>query len=85
LLDVRYVEDAGPYSRVRLIAAAVTGQLTRTTTYTRELVRSLVIEVHDGPLRLARDGETFDGSRSFTVEKSRTPLSTYVMRPVEGA
>ena len=37
VFDVRYVEDTGPYSRLRLIAAVLTGQLARTNTYTREL------------------------------------------------
>ena len=33
VFDVRYVEDTGPYSRLRLIAAVLTGQLSRTNTY----------------------------------------------------
>ena len=79
LFDVRYVEDTGPYSRLRLIAAVLTGQLARTNTYTRELLPSIEIESHSGPLRLARDGETFDGPPVFTIEKSGTRLSTYVL------
>ena len=59
----------------------LTGQLARTNTYTRELVESLVIESHSGPLRLARDGETFDGSATFAIDKSPTRLSTYVTSP----
>ena len=39
----------------------------------------MTIESHDGPLRLARDGETFDGTSVLTIEKSRVPLSTYVL------
>jgi hypothetical protein len=76
---VRYVEDTGPYSRLRLIAAVLTGQLTRTNTYTRELLPMIEVESHGGPLRLARDGETFDGPSSFTIEKSSTRLTTYVL------
>ena len=79
LFDVRYVEDTGPYSRLRLIAAVLTGQLTRTNTYTREMLPSIEIKSHDGPLRLARDGETFDGHTAFTIEKSAVPLTTYVL------
>jgi diacylglycerol kinase family enzyme/membrane-associated phospholipid phosphatase len=78
LFDVRYVEDTGPYSRLRLIAAIFTGQLTRTDTYTRELVDELEIESHDGPLRLARDGETHDGPTRFTIRKHDTRLAVYV-------
>ncbi|MEO8696966.1 MAG: phosphatase PAP2 family protein [Acidimicrobiales bacterium] len=79
VFDVRYVEDTGPYSRLRLIAAVLTGQLTRTNTYTRELLPTIEIESHRGPLRLARDGETFDGPSTFTIEKSSTRLATYVL------
>lgn len=79
LFDMRYVEDTGPYSRLRLIAAVLTGQLTRTNTYARELTLRIEIESHGGPLRLARDGETFDGPSAFTIEKSSTRLATYVL------
>jgi hypothetical protein len=36
-------------------------------------VRSLA-----GPLRLARDGETFDGPEEFTICKADDPLLVYV-------
>ena len=36
-------------------------------------VRSL-----DGPLRLARDGETFDGSEEFDICKADEPLLVFV-------
>ena len=78
LFDVRIVEDIGPYSRLRLVVAALSGQLFRTDTYRRELVESLSVTSHVGPLRMARDGETFDGAASFTVEKSPTRLAVYV-------
>ena len=78
LFDVRWVEDAGAYSRVRLIAAALVGQIGRTKTYQRALISSMTVVSHDGPLRMARDGETFDGSSSFAVEKSPTRLTVFV-------
>ena len=78
LFDVRFVEDIGPYSRLRLILAVLTGQLLRTDTYQRELVSSLSVDSHSGPLRMARDGETFDGAASFSVEKCPTRLAVYV-------
>jgi hypothetical protein len=43
------------------------------------LLPSIAIESHEGPLRLARDGETFDGPSVFTIEKSTIALSTYVL------
>jgi hypothetical protein len=36
-------------------------------------VRSL-----EGPLRLARDGETFDGSEEFDICKAEDPLLVFV-------
>lgn len=48
----------------------------------RELeVRSLT----GRPLRLARDGETFDGPVEFTVRKEDEPLPIYVPEPGEGS
>jgi hypothetical protein len=38
----------------------------------------VTISAHDGPLRLAVDGETFDGAASFTVTKLRRALSVAV-------
>lgn len=78
LFDVRWVEDIGPFSRVRLIAATLCGQLGRSRTYHRELVSSMTVESHCGPLRLACDGETFENMVTFTVEKSSTRLAVFV-------
>ena len=77
LFDVRYVEHLGPYSRLRLMVALLTGQLARTKTYTCELSSSVEIESHIGPLRLACDGETYDGPAAFTIQKSVTQLRGY--------
>jgi diacylglycerol kinase family enzyme len=78
LFDVRSVDRVGRISRLRLIAATLTGQLARTPSYRRELTGRLTITSHAGPLRLARDGETFDGSDEFVVAKHDRPLVTYV-------
>jgi diacylglycerol kinase family enzyme len=81
VFDVRWAEDTGRFSRARVIAAALTGQLGRAKTYQRALVGSMTVESHSGPLRMARDGETFDGAPSFTVEKNTSRLVTYVPPP----
>lgn len=78
-LDVRIVDGRHPWARSRLVLALLTGTLGRSRVYEQTLTRRLDIRFLDGePYRLARDGETFDGSRHFTVEKSPQPLQVYV-------
>jgi undecaprenyl-diphosphatase len=80
LLDVRMVDGTSPFSRSRLLAAVLTGRLTRTPVYRRMVVPSLRIRSREGPLRLARDGETFDGGDDVAVGKE--PQRLRVFRPV---
>ena len=82
LLDVRIVDGTEPYGRLRLMWALLTGTLGTSrvyrcfTTTGPVRVRSL-----DGPLRLARDGETFDASATeFTIGKSDEPLTVFAPR-----
>ncbi len=77
-LDVRLVRAKQPGSRTRLVLALLTGRLLRGRFYEQRYVRSLRVRSHQGPLRLARDGETFDGSADFTVKKCPRPLAVYV-------
>ena len=77
VFDLRYIEDTGPYSRLRLIAAVLTGRTADTNTYTRTLLASIEIESHCGPLRLARDGETHDGPARISIRKSQKGLNVY--------
>lgn len=78
LLDVRLVDASSPWSRTRLVAAVLTGRLGRSRVYEQFRARKLRIRGLNGPMRLARDGETFDGSTEFTVEKRPRALSLYV-------
>lgn len=79
LLDVRIVDGRHPWARTRLVLALLTGTLGRSKVYAASLVRRLDVRFLDpGPVRLARDGETFEGSRNFRVEKRRPPLNIYV-------
>jgi undecaprenyl-diphosphatase len=81
LLDVRTVDGRHPWSRARLVLALLTGRLGRCKVYDASLVRRLDVRFLDpGPVRLARDGETFEGSRHFKVEKRRPALNMYVPR-----
>ena len=79
LLDVRYV-DCAPRSRLRLLRALATGRLAHTKVFRRTLVQSLDIHSLDGPLRLARDGETFDGDADVRVSKHPGALAVYARR-----
>ncbi len=80
-LDVRLVDASQPWARVRLLLAVLTGRLSRCRAYEAFTTRELRFRVLGGPLRLARDGETFDGSGVFSVEKEKKPLSIFVPRP----
>jgi undecaprenyl-diphosphatase len=78
-LDFRAVVAGPRFARVRLIAALMTGRLSRSKVYVAKLadgpirVRSL-----DGPLRLATDGETFTGPEEFTISKADDRLVVLV-------
>jgi diacylglycerol kinase family enzyme len=80
-LDVRLVDGSQPWARLRLLLAVVTGRLGRCRAYEAFTTRELRLRPLDGPIRLARDGETFDGSGAFTIAKEERPLSIYVPRP----
>lgn len=79
LLDVRLVDGTQPWARTRLLLAVLSGTLGRCQVYEHSLVSQLKVRSLDGlPMRLARDGETFEGSAEFTVTKLDRPLPIYV-------
>ena len=80
-LDVRVVDGDSPWSRTRLIFAVLTGRLGRCRVYTQRQSKRIVVRSLEGPLRLARDGETFDGSEEFEIAKCERPLAIYVPTP----
>ncbi|MCU1373175.1 MAG: phosphoesterase PA-phosphatase related, partial [Actinomycetia bacterium] len=80
-LDVRLVGAEHPFARVRLVLAVLTGTLGRSAVYEEWTTDSIRLRSLDGPLRLARDGETFDGGADVLVAKEREPLSVYVPDP----
>lgn len=81
LLDVRIVDGSRPWSRLRLLFSVMTGRLARCAAYEQQWVRHLHVKSLDGDLRLARDGETFDGPEEFTITKADDPLVVYVPEP----
>ncbi|GAC1365471.1 MAG: bifunctional phosphatase PAP2/diacylglycerol kinase family protein [Actinomycetota bacterium] len=79
LIDVRTVDGQHPWARTRLVLALMTGTLARSRVYHQNVTRRLEVRFLDeGPVRLARDGETFDGSSHFVVEKTLGPVPIYV-------
>jgi diacylglycerol kinase family enzyme len=78
VLDVRLVDASSPFSRTRLVAALLTGQLGRSGVYDQWRTTQLVVRSADGPLRLASDGETFDGDGDeVVIAKDGTRLTIY--------
>jgi membrane-associated phospholipid phosphatase/diacylglycerol kinase family enzyme len=76
-LDVRLALADVRLSRTRLIVAALTGRLTRSKAYAEELVDALRVESPHAHLRLARDGDHFEGHGHFVVEKRPQRLAVY--------
>ncbi|HTJ76214.1 MAG TPA: phosphatase PAP2 family protein [Acidimicrobiales bacterium] len=77
-LDIRIVDGTQPWSRARLLLSVLTGRLANCGAYEQRYVRRMEVRSLAGPLRLARDGETFDGPEEFTICKADDPLLVYV-------
>jgi undecaprenyl-diphosphatase len=78
LLDVRIVNGVRKRSRTRFAFDVLTGRLSRCPVYEERQVSSITIRSLDGPLRLAADGETFDGPAELVVTKRRQALRVAV-------
>jgi diacylglycerol kinase family enzyme len=76
LLDVRLLIGEVPLARTRLLLSILSGRLTRSVAYGRELRRELHVRAPQ-PLRLARDGDPFRASDRFTVRKRPKGLVIY--------
>jgi diacylglycerol kinase family enzyme/membrane-associated phospholipid phosphatase len=68
-LDVRLVDADRRLARTRLLAALVLGRLARTPVYERWSAHEVRVRSIDGPLRLAGDGESWEGPAEVTVRK----------------
>ncbi|HEX6422050.1 MAG TPA: diacylglycerol kinase family protein [Acidimicrobiales bacterium] len=79
-LDVRVVDASHPFCRTRLLLAALTGTLRRSRVFETWQTAGLRVRSADGPLRLARDGETFDGPAELEVTKDGARLAVYTPR-----
>jgi undecaprenyl-diphosphatase len=78
LLDVRIVNGVRKYSRSRFAFDVLTGRLSRCPVYEEHQVQSILIKSREGPLRLAADGETYDGPVELEVAKRRQALRVAV-------
>jgi undecaprenyl-diphosphatase len=80
-LDIRVISAGQPYSRVRLILGLVSGRLGKSPVYKEWAATALHIK-SDEPLRLACDGETFDGGHDVEVCKVGERVSLYSLADV---
>lgn len=69
-LDIRIIDAGHPWSRTRLLLGLITGRLGHSAVYRQWAATTLCVRSTDGPLRLACDGETFDGGESIEVTKT---------------
>lgn len=74
VLDIRLVDGSRRWSRARVVVAALTGRLASTPVYERWEAGEVHVRSLGGPLRLAHDGETFEGSEHFVIRKRARPL-----------
>jgi diacylglycerol kinase family enzyme len=77
--DVRLLLAESRYSRQRLMSAILTGRLTSSRDYLQFQARELRIESNPPHLRLARDGECFDGHGEFVIEKRPDRVAVYAL------
>lgn len=81
LLDIRIATGAKRFSKTRFTASALTGRLRHCSVYREWTAPEVEIVSLDGPLRVATDGETFDGPDRFSVKKRRRALRVALPRP----
>lgn len=77
-LDIRVIDARHPLARTRLALAFLTGRIGHSRAYQEWSATSLEVRSHQGPVRLAADGETFDGPVEFQITKEDRPLLVYV-------
>jgi undecaprenyl-diphosphatase len=80
-LDVRVADAGHPFSRTRLVLAVLTGRLHRSPVFRTWRTTNMEVRSTNGALRLARDGETFDGSDRFDIAKNGDRLLVYTPAP----
>lgn len=84
LLDVRLITGARRFSRTRVLLAVLAGRLRRCRVYEERTVEAIHIRTAEGTVRMAADGETFDGPGELDVTKRRRELLVAVPPDNEG-
>jgi undecaprenyl-diphosphatase len=77
-IDVRLIDADRPLSRLRLVAAVLTGRLGKSHVYEQRLVGSLPVRTRQGGLRIARDGEIGEGPGHLTLRAAERKLAVYL-------
>lgn len=80
-LDIRYLRADLPYSRVRFVAAALTGTLRTSHVYRHFEAPGVEVRLLGGPRRIATDGEVGPLGRRFTFHVDRGALTVYRLPP----
>ena len=80
-IDVRLVDADARLARLRLVLAVLTGRLGRSAVHEQRVVGRLPVRSRQGGLRLARDGEVFDGPGRLLLRAAARPLVVY--RPAD--
>lgn len=82
LLDLRILDVSQRFSRLKVLAAFLTGQLARNKRYHELSAPELMIELPDGPARITRDGELGERAARLHVRVDRRALTVYQPRRV---
>jgi diacylglycerol kinase family enzyme/membrane-associated phospholipid phosphatase len=83
MLDVRVLDADVPWGRARIAASLLLGRVSHSRAYDRWSATELHVRSHQGPLRLAADGETWTGPDEVVISKH--PRSLVVMQPTHDA
>lgn len=74
VLDVRLVHAEKPFARTRVLLSMLTGRLGRCAVHERRQTDEVRVRSRHGPLRLASDGESWDGPAEFVIRKRKRAL-----------
>lgn len=80
LIDLRILDARHGWARLRLMAAGMLGRSERARGFEQSCVSKVDVVALDGDIRLARDGETFDGSLTFEIAKTPGGLQVFAPR-----
>ena len=76
-IDFRMLDARHGWARLRLMGLGILGRAHRARGFEQGSVERIEVVSADPPIRLARDGETFDGSSTFEVTKGAKALRVF--------